>query len=144
MLLGNLPWGTTSRVGIATIFLEQEGYNNGKLGCVAEARRLLGHERMRDHLPIVAMRAGEDGAPCGTVVSVTRLATGARALGIVLDTGGWGCRLSSGVRVLRGIGQCEGKRISLVDLSASLAATLGCDGWDRVRVAWSARRRRGR
>lgn len=113
--------------GIATVFQARERHNNGRLGCVREARRLLRHSAMRDHLPVIATRSIPR---CGTPILVENPGNGKRAWALRLDAGPMGCYRGAERRIL-GPGSCAewgGRRAAIADLSPVIAAALELTG----------------
>lgn len=118
-------------VGIATTYWRNDGYNHGRLGCVREARRLLGHRELRDELPIIATRAGR----CGQRIVVENVGTGARTVALRLDAGPWGQACPDGWRAAVHLGPgCRWRGVA--DLTRRVAREIGATGWTRVRLRW--------
>ena len=82
-------------VGIATTYHPGDGHSGKTLGCPAEARRLLGSAAFRPRLPVIATRSAP---PCGTLVVVENVRTGARTTAIRADAGPFGCYWPDGSR----------------------------------------------
>ena len=123
--------------GNSTVYHVGDGMNNGKLGCVAEARRLLGHNNLGDNLPIVALRDPEAPA-CGTLVYIEHARTHRVALALRLDSGPWSCYAEDDARTTVVGPMCPpgSKRKSVADLTKRVANEIDHDGFDPVRIRW--------
>lgn len=119
--------------GPSTVYWLGDGYNNGKLGCTAAAKRHLGHDRLRDELPIVATRGKRKPIACGDLVLVTNLRTNLSTLARKLDTGPWSA-YRDGERITCLDCPPGWRRRSMVDLSRAVAAAIGHDGYDPIEV----------
>lgn len=118
--------------GLATVYYRGDGMSGPHLGCVRAARRILGHNRFTDDLPVIATRRGP---ACGTLVMVEHARTGARTWAWRLDSGPWSCYAPDGARTVAL--QCpNGKRRSIADLSLRVAREIGHDGYDPIRLRW--------
>jgi len=119
-------------VGIATTYWPGDGHSGKTLGCVSEARRLLGSAEFRPGLPVIATR---DAPRCGTLVDVENVRTGARTLTIRADSGPWGCFWPDGSRTVER--DCKGgRRAAIADLTRRVAREIGARGHERVRLRW--------
>ena len=122
--------------GVATVYWRGDGHSGAHVGCVREARRLLGTNEFRDDLPIVATR---DNPPCGTFVVVEHVRTRRRTPAVKLDFGPFGCRMPDGKRRVVVDDACEsqgGRRLAIADLSRRVAREIGHGGRDAIRLRW--------
>jgi hypothetical protein len=122
--------------GVATVYWRGDGQSGRFLGCVREARRLLGRNEFRDDLPIIATR---DNPPCGTFVVVEHARTGRRTGAVKLDFGPFGCRLPDGQRQVVLGEHCHaqgGRRLAIADLTRRVASEIGHQGREAIRLRW--------
>ena len=135
-LLGS-PLPPVRATGVATVYWRGDGHSGRYLGCVRQARRLLGKNDFRDDLPIIATR-GEP--PCGTFVVVEHIGTGRHTPAVKLDFGPFGCRMPDGKRqVVVQDGGCHargGHPLAIADLTRRVASEIGHRGRDRIRLRW--------
>lgn len=122
--------------GVATTYWRGDGMSGRHLGCVAAARRLIGHHNFSDDLPVIATRYGPS---CGTAVLVENVRTGRRTWAVKLDSGPYGQNCPDGWRAGKRLGPgCRWRGVA--DLSLRVAREIGHDGWDTVRLRWWTKR----
>ena len=119
-------------VGIATTYWPGDGHSGKALGCPAEARRLLGSAAFRPRLPVIATRSAP---PCGTLVVVENVRTGARTTAIRADAGPFGCYWPDGSRTVE-LACKGGRRAAIADLTRRVAREIGARGHEKVRLRW--------
>jgi len=136
-LLGS-PLPPVRATGVGTVYWRGDGQSGGHVGCVRQARRLLGTNEFHDDLPIIATRAVPR---CGTFVVVEHVRTGRHTPAVKLDFGPFGCEMPDGGRevVVRSGGCRErgGRRLAIADLTRRVAREIGAKlGRTRIRLRW--------
>lgn len=120
--------------GTSTIYWENDGHNNGTLGCKGAALRKIGNTKLSDELPIIATRGKKSPVECGQWVMIENIRTGKYTVAVKLDTGTYSCYNADNKRITALVCPLGWKRKSILDMTLKVARAIDHNGLDKIRV----------